>query len=120
MQSLNQKSSKEDKGETSTPVNNKLTHRSLPFKERGEEKNGQKEERRVKRERRKGEERERRINKRSIEQKHTKKEYTYFFNSPSAYIIPPPPTAIGLKARMEDPEGGVPVATVVFSDSVPN
>ena len=36
MQSLNQKRSKEDKGETSTPVNKKLTHRSLfPIKEGG-------------------------------------------------------------------------------------
>ena len=69
MQSLNQKkkSSKEDKGETSTPVNNKLTHRSLlPLKEGGEKKRKGKNRERT-------EEQERRINKRSIEQKHTQK-----------------------------------------------
>ena len=67
MQSLNQKSSKEDKGETSTPVNNKLTHRSPSLKKEEKKKRKGKNRERT-------EEQERRINKRSIEQK----EYTYF------------------------------------------
>ena len=53
---------KRRQGRNVEPINNKLTHRCHPLKKEN---------------RKKGEEQEGRINKRSIEQKHTKK-YTYF------------------------------------------